>query len=176
MAAITTAGLRALQSQRVLEKTSLEVDVGEIPKYNGRNIPKIFEDIREYLTRLRGFTKIKLLYIICKTFIPPLSANDDETNYLDKDAEIIARVPILKRGTVAAANDAGLALQATNGPWDSNTLIYQRVVYVVMQFFFWNTPCIAIDCWPTPVEAWKCCVLDILQQAIWIKHGLQHGF
>ena len=130
---MATAGLRALQPQRVLEKESLEVDVGEIPKYNGRDIPNMFEEIREYLTLLRGFTKIQLIYIICKILIPPLSANDDETNYVDKDAEMISRAPILKRRTIAGADEAGLALQATNGPWDSNALIDQRVVYVVMQ-------------------------------------------
>ena len=58
---MNTAGLRALQPQRVLEKVSLEVDVWEIPKYNGRDIPKIFEEIREYLTRLNVFAKIQLL-------------------------------------------------------------------------------------------------------------------
>ena len=42
LAARTTAGLRALHPKRVLEKASLEVDVGDIPKYNGRNIPKMF--------------------------------------------------------------------------------------------------------------------------------------
>ena len=94
LTAMTTAGLRALQTQRVLEKASREVDVGEIPKYNVCDIPKIFEEIREYLTRLSGFTKILLLYIIRKTLIPPLSANDDETNYVDKDAEMVARAPI----------------------------------------------------------------------------------
>ena len=46
LSAMTTAGLRALHPQRVLEKASIEVDVGEIPKYNGRGIPKMFEDIR----------------------------------------------------------------------------------------------------------------------------------
>ena len=129
--------------------------MGEIPKYNGRDIPKMFEDIRKYLTRRRGFTKIQLLYIICKTRIKLLSAGDDETNYLDKDAEMIAHALILDRGTIAAADEAGLALQATNGPWYSNTLIDQRVVYVVMQTLFWNTPFMAIHCWPTPVEAWQ---------------------
>ena len=84
-AAMTTAGLISLQTQRVLEKASLEVDVGEIPKYNGCDIPNIFEDIREYLTRLCGFTNIQLLYIIRKTLIPLLSADDNETNYVDKD-------------------------------------------------------------------------------------------
>ena len=132
---MTTTGLRSLQPQRVLEKASLEVDVGEIPKYNRRDIPKMFEEIREYLTRLHGFTKIQILYIIRKTLIPPLSADDDDTNYMDKYVEMIARAPILKRGTIAAANEAGLALQATNGPWDLNALIDQRVVYVVMQTF-----------------------------------------
>ena len=43
LVAMTTAGLRSLQPHRVLEKASLDVDVGEIPKYNGRDIPKIFE-------------------------------------------------------------------------------------------------------------------------------------
>ena len=83
----------------------------------------MFEEIREYLTCLRGFTKIKLLYIIRKTLIPSFSANDDETNYVDKDAEMIARAPILERGTRAAADGAVLALQATNGPWYSNAPI-----------------------------------------------------
>ena len=78
--AMTTAGLRALQHQRVLEKSSLEVDMGGIPKYNGHEISKMFEEIREYLTRLRGFTNIRLMYIIHKTLIPPLSYDDDETN------------------------------------------------------------------------------------------------
>ena len=50
-----------------------------------------------------------------------------------------ARAPILKRGTIAAANEAGLVLQATNGPWDSNALIDQRVVYVVMQTILEHT-------------------------------------
>ena len=50
------------------------------------------------------------MYIICKTLIPPLSANDDDTNYMDKDVEMIAYAPILERGTIAAANEAGLAL------------------------------------------------------------------
>ena len=94
------------------------------------------EEIREYLTRLSGFTKIQRLYIIRKTLIPSLSGNDDETNYVDKDAEIIARAPILERGTIAADNEAGLALQATNIPWDLNALIDQMVVYVVMQTIF----------------------------------------
>ena len=133
---MTTAGLRPLQPQRVLEKASLEVDVGEIPNYNVRDIPNTFEEIREYLTRLCGFTKIQHLYIICKTLIPPLSADDDETNYVDKDAEMIARAPILKRGTIAADDEAGLDLQATNGTWDLNALIDQRVVYIVMQTLF----------------------------------------
>ena len=53
---------------------------------------------------------------------------------------MIARAPILKRGMIAAADEAGLALQATNGPWDSNLLIYQRVVYVVMQTIFGTHP------------------------------------
>ena len=133
---MNTAGLIALQHQRVLEKASLGVYVGEIPKYNGRDIPKMFEDIRDYVTRLCGFTKIQFLYIIRKTLIPPLSANDYDTNYADKDAEMIARAPILERGTIAAANEAGLSLQATNGPWDSNALIDKRVVYVVMLTIF----------------------------------------
>ena len=49
---------------------------------------------------------------------------------------IIARTPIVERGTIAAANEAGLSLQATNGPWDSNALIDKRVVYVVMLTIF----------------------------------------
>ena len=84
-AAMTTSGLRSLQPQHVLERSSLKVDVGKIPKYNGHEIPKKFEDIREYLTRLRGFTKIQLMYIIRKTLIPPILDDDDETNYVDKD-------------------------------------------------------------------------------------------
>ena len=100
----------------------------------------MFEEIRDYLTRLRGFTKIQLLYIIRKTLIPLLSANDDENNYVDKDADMIACAPILERGTIAAADEASLALQATNGPWDSNALIYQRIVYVVMQTIFETQP------------------------------------
>ena len=55
---------------------------------------------------------------------------------MDKDAEIISRAPILYIGTIAAADEAGLALQATNGPWDPNALIDQRLVYVVMQTSF----------------------------------------
>ena len=93
----------------------------------------MFEDIIDYLTRLRGFTKIKILYIIRKTLILLLAADDNETNYLDKDVEMIACAPILERGTILAADEDGLALHATNMPWDSNALIYQRVVYVVMQ-------------------------------------------
>ena len=134
--AMTTAGLRALQHQRVLEKSSLEVDMGGIPKYNGHEISKMFEEIREYLTRLRGFTKIQLLYIIRKIHIPPLSSNDDETNYMDNYAEMIAHVPILERGAIAAADEVCLALQNTNGPWNSNAIIDQRVGYVVMQNIF----------------------------------------
>ena len=107
---MTTAGLRSLQPQRVLEKASLEVDVGEITKYNGRDIPKMFEDFREYLTFLRGFNNIQLLYIIHKTLIPPLSANDDDTNYLDKGADMITCALILERVTIAAADEAGLDL------------------------------------------------------------------
>ena len=93
----------------------------------------MFEGIIEFLTCLRGFTKIQIMYIIRKTLIPPLSANYDETNYVDKDANMIARAHILEWGTIVAADEACLALQKTNGPWDSNTLIDQRVVYVVMQ-------------------------------------------
>ena len=133
MADITTAGLRDIQPQRVLEKASLEVDKGDIPNYNGRDIPNMFEDIIDYLTRLRGFTKIKILYIIRKTLILLLASDDNETNYVDKNVEMIARAPILERGTIASADEAGLALQATNGPWDLNALIDQRIVYVVMQ-------------------------------------------
>ena len=132
MADMTTAGLRPLQPQRVLEKASLEVDVGKIPKYNGREIPEMFEEIREYLTSLRGFTKIQLPYIICNTLIPPLSANVDETNYVNKDAEMIVCAPILEKVTISAANEDDLDLQATNGLLDLNELIDQRVVYVVM--------------------------------------------
>ena len=139
-AAMTTSGLRSLQPQHVLERASLKVDVGNIPKYNGHEIPKKFEDIREYLTRLRGFTKIQLMYIIRKTPISLLSADDDETNYVDKYAETIARYPILERGTIAAANGAGLVLQVTKRLWDSNALIYQRVVYIVMQKRFGTHP------------------------------------
>ena len=136
LSAMTTAGLRALQPHLIIEKALLEVDVGEIPNYNGRNIPKMFEEIREYLTCLHGFTKIKIMYIIRKTLIPPLSAYNDETNYSYKDAEIIARSPILERDTISAADEAGLDLQATNGKWNSNALIYRRVLYVVMQTIF----------------------------------------
>ena len=100
----------------------------------------MFEDITEYLTRLRDFTKIKLLYIIRKTLIPLLSADNDENNYVYKDAEMIACATILERGTIAAVDEAGLALQATNGSWDSNALIDQRVVYVVMQTIFGTQP------------------------------------
>ena len=100
----------------------------------------MFEDITEYLTRLRDFTKIKLLYIIRKTLIPLLSADNDENNYVYKDAEMIACATILERGTIAAADEDGLALHATNMPWDSNALIYQRVVYVVMQNKIWTHP------------------------------------
>ena len=96
----------------------------------------MFEEIIEYLTRLRGFTKIQLMYIIRKTPISPLSADDDETNYVDKDADMIACASILKRGTIAADDEAGLDLQATNGTWDLNALIDQRVVYIVMQTLF----------------------------------------
>ena len=137
---MTTASLRALQSLCVLDKTSLEVDVGEIPKYNGRDIPKMFEDIREYLTCLFGFIKIQLLYIIRNTLIPPLSSDDDETNYVDKNAEMISRAPILDRCTIAATDKAGLALQATNEPLDLNAVIYQRLVYVFMQTVFGTHP------------------------------------
>ena len=64
LATITTAGLRYLKPQIVLEKASIEVDMGDIPKYNGLDIPKTFEEITEYLTCLRGFTKIQLIHII----------------------------------------------------------------------------------------------------------------
>ena len=57
------------------------------------------------------------MYIIRKTLIKMLSADDDETNYVDRDAEMIARAPILKRGTISVAYEAGLDLQATNWPW-----------------------------------------------------------
>ena len=80
------------------------------------------------------------MHIICKTFIPPLSADDDETNYVDKDADMIARAPILKRGTIEAVDEAGLALQATNRQWDLNSLIDHRVVYVVIQTIFGTKP------------------------------------
>ena len=92
----------------------------------------MFEEIREYLTCLRGFTNIQLMYIIFKILITPLSSSD-YNNYVDKDVEMIACASILERGTIAANNEAGLALQATNGPWYSNALIDQRVVYVVMK-------------------------------------------
>ena len=59
---------------------------------------------------------------------------------MDKDAEIISRAPILERGMIAADDEAGLDLQATNMPWDSNALIDQRVVYVVMKFIFGTHP------------------------------------
>ena len=59
---------------------------------------------------------------------------------MDKDEKMIACAPILERGTISAAVKAGLDLEATNGPWDSKALIDQRVVYVVMQFF-WNRAC-----------------------------------
>ena len=167
---MTTAGLRSLQHQRVIEKASLEVDMGDIPKYNGREIPKMFEEIREYLTCLLGFTKIQLLFIIRKTLIPSISSNGDENNYVDKDAEMISRAHILDIGTITAADEAGLALQATNGPSDSNALIDKRVVYVVMKKKL-NTPCMAINWWPTSVEAWQCCLLDMLQQALRTNHG-----
>ena len=49
---------------------------------------------------------------------------------------MIARAPILGRGTIVAAEEAVLALQVTNGPWDPNALIDQRVVHVVMQKSF----------------------------------------
>ena len=52
LASMTTAGLRNLHPHIVIEKASLEVDVGQIPKYNGREIPKMFEETREYLNRL----------------------------------------------------------------------------------------------------------------------------
>ena len=45
---------------------------------------------------------------------------------------MIARTPIVERGTIAAADEACLALQATNGTWDSNALIDKRVVYVII--------------------------------------------
>ena len=48
--------------------------------------------------------------------------------------------PILERGTIVADDEAGLSLQATNGPWYSNALIDQRVVYVVMQTIFVTHP------------------------------------
>ena len=80
MEVITTAGLRILQLQRVLEKASLEVDVGGITEYNGRDIRNMFEEITDYLTHLPGFTKIQLPYIIRKILIPMLSTDDDETN------------------------------------------------------------------------------------------------
>ena len=89
---------------------------------------------------------------------------------MDKDAEMIACTPILARGMISAADEDGLALQATNGQWDSNALIDQRLFYVVMQVF-WSTPCMEIHCWQTPVETWKCCILDLLQQAPRKKHG-----
>ena len=73
------------------------------------------------------------MYIIRKTLIPPLSADDDETNYVDTDAEMIVRAPILNRGKIVASDEAGLALHAKNWPWDFNALIDQRVMYVVMQ-------------------------------------------
>ena len=47
---MTTAGFRALQTKHVIEKASLEVDMGGITKYNGRGMPKMFENIIEYLT------------------------------------------------------------------------------------------------------------------------------
>ena len=144
LAATTTAGLRALQPQRLLEKASLVFDVGDIPKYNGRDIPKMFEEIKEYLTRLRGFTKNKLLYIICNTLITLLSADDDETNYMGKDADMIARATILKRSIIGDSYEAGLALEATNAQRDSNALIDQRVVCVVIQISFGTQP------------AWQC--------------------
>ena len=56
----------------------------------------MFEGIIEFLTCLRGFTMIQIMYIIRKTLIPPLSANYDETNYVDKDANMIARAHILE--------------------------------------------------------------------------------
>ena len=71
---------------------------------------------------------------------------------MDKNVEMIARAPILERGTIASADEAGLALQATNGPWDLNALIDQRIVYVVMQKN-WNTPCMEIHCWPMSVKS-----------------------
>ena len=73
------------------------------------------------------------MYIIRKTLIPTFSDDDDETNYVDNYMEMIARAPILERGTIEATDEAVLALQATNGSWDLKSLIDQRVVYFVMQ-------------------------------------------
>ena len=93
-----------------------EAEEEDITNYNGHEIPKMFEEIREYLTCLLGFTKIQLLFIIRKTLILSISSNGDENNYVDKDAEMIARAPIFERGKIAAADETGLDLQATNGP------------------------------------------------------------
>ena len=53
---------------------------------------------------------------------------------------MIACAQILERGIIAATDEAGLDLQATNGPWDSNALIDKRVVYVVMQTIIGTHP------------------------------------
>ena len=57
------------------------------------------------------------MYNIRKALITPLSADDDETNYVDKYTDMIACAPNIKRGIIAAADEAGLDLQVTNGPW-----------------------------------------------------------
>lgn len=97
---ITNANVRMIKSLKDWETSHKDVAAPEI---DGRDWPRTIEALEEWLRGCLGVTKIPLAYVIRDVKEPPI--NDPVGGYSTKQAELIARAPILQAGVVPPANE-----------------------------------------------------------------------
>lgn len=104
--------IRSLRDYRTWEEEHTEM---EAPEINTKDWPRTIDNIEEYLRGCLGTTKIPLAYVIRNDLDVKPEATDPSTNYASRQAELIARAPILinnndidgpKNQTFKSDNDA----------------------------------------------------------------------
>ena len=90
-------------------------------------MPKIFEMIKELLSKARGGPGVTLNYVIRTGFSPADGADDPGNNYTPKDAEMIACAPtLLELGVV----------DEEMGPFHNIFQVDQKKVYDILFIIF----------------------------------------
>ena len=134
--------IRALTSQRDLERATKDNKTADPPSVNLRSMPKTMENIKEWCIKIRGVTGAPLAYMMRVALMPEDEDDALSQDYDSVDGEMIERAPIIDLSfDYDPDNESDEDLEAT-GPFTTSFQIDRVALYHKLHEVFGQ-----IECW-----------------------------